>query len=215
MTRPTYLLVAAMLAVALGLGSWLLSSKENPPTPEHALPTATPSITLTVSPASPDTSPESASPAATTPAQEETATSDDVLDRVDVVADHDHLGEELVGEGEPAVPADENQATRYEDYEAQAVAFVTAYARPDVDDKDQWWLNVEPFLSAQARVLYRDVDPGMVPFTHVTGEATIMPTEAPEHLLVPVHVPTDAGVWLVEFGTDELGTHVLGISRVN
>lgn len=210
MTKSTLLVIAATFA-AIGLGAWLLTRAESQPTPEQALPPSTPHITLTVTPPESDTTPETSTPTPSQPTQAQTeASAEPHSNDVD-----DHLGGNLTEEGEPARPADEAQAARYADYADQAVAFVTAYARPEGDDQDRWWAGVEPYLSADARESYRDVDPGMVPFTQVTGTAAVMPTEAPEHLLVPVHVPTDAGVWLVEFGTDEHGTHVLGISRVS
>jgi hypothetical protein len=78
-----------------------------------------------------------------------------------------------------------------------AVAFMTAFARPARGSAAGWWRTVAPYLTAQAREDYRGVDPASVPFTRVTGPATVLPPEEESHLVVLLKVPTDAGVYVV------------------
>lgn len=209
MRRPSAAAALLLCIVLAAAAHWVTRGADHADRSD-AGPAPRPAITLTLAP-----------PSAPSPAPGHTPTptlAPSVQTQRPAASAGAGTGEDVEPEGEalapdqPAVPADAAQQARFDSYQDQASAFVSAYARVDPVDERSWWAGVEPFLSAQARELYRDVDPGMVPFTRVTGPAAVMPSEAPEHLLVPVLVPTDAGMWLVEIGTDETGTWVFGIS---
>lgn len=75
-----------------------------------------------------------------------------------------------------------------------AMAAMTAFARPDVEQA-VWWRGLAPRLSAPARRAYGTVNAVNVPATRVTGMGTLVDTESP--YLAGVDVPTDAGVYRV------------------
>lgn len=108
-----------------------------------------------------------------------------------------------------AIPRNREQAQQFALYAAAAAAFLDDFARPDPGVSDgQWWAAVRPHLSDAAAEAYRGTDPRMVPFTKVTGPATILPTTAPSHLLRLARVPTDAGYYRVEMETDASGIRI-------
>lgn len=90
----------------------------------------------------------------------------------------------------PATWTDDVRATALE----EAVAAVAAFAQPDLD-YDTWWEQVEPHLSLQAQVVYNTVDPRLVPVRAVTGAPVLI--DESSTLLTEVHVPTDAGPYVV------------------
>lgn len=75
-----------------------------------------------------------------------------------------------------------------------ARATVAAFAATD-QTADQWWSGLEPLLTPQARPVYQDVDPRLVPVTEVTGEPEV--TDETSTLLAEVAVPTDIGSYTV------------------
>lgn len=60
---------------------------------------------------------------------------------------------------------------------------------------DAWWEGLEPLLTPQARPVYQDVDPRLVPATQVTGDPEV--TDETSTLLAEVVVPTDIGRYTV------------------
>lgn len=75
-----------------------------------------------------------------------------------------------------------------------ARATMTAFAATD-RTAAAWWDELEPLLTPQARPVYRDVDPRLVPVTEVTGEPEV--TDETSTLLAEVAVPTDIGPYTV------------------
>lgn len=75
-----------------------------------------------------------------------------------------------------------------------ARATMTAFAATD-QDADAWWDGLEPLLTPQARPVYQDVDPRLVPVTQVTGDPEV--TDETSTLLAEVAVPTDIGPYTV------------------
>ena len=75
-----------------------------------------------------------------------------------------------------------------------ARATMTAFAATD-RTAAAWWDGLRPLLTPQARPVYQDVDPRLVPVTEVTGEPEI--TDETSTLLAEVEVPTDIGSYTV------------------
>jgi hypothetical protein len=75
-----------------------------------------------------------------------------------------------------------------------ARATMTAFVATD-KTADAWWDELEPLLTPQARPVYQDVDPRLVPVTQVTGEPEV--TDETSTLLAEVAVPTDIGPYTV------------------
>lgn len=75
-----------------------------------------------------------------------------------------------------------------------AAAAMTAFARPHLDAQ-QWWAELNPFLSNAARTAYEGTDPARVSATTVTGEGQLGPWES--GYLATVTIPTDAGDYQV------------------
>lgn len=75
-----------------------------------------------------------------------------------------------------------------------ALATMTAFAATD-RSAAAWWDALEPLLTPQARPVYQDVDPRLVPVTEVTGEPEL--TDETSTLLAEVSVPTDIGPYTV------------------
>lgn len=55
---------------------------------------------------------------------------------------------------------------------------------------------------------YEGTDPQNVPFSKVTGPATIVPSDAPSELLAISRIPTDAGWYRVEMTTTGDGIRI-------
>ncbi|MFI9484911.1 hypothetical protein ACIG47_00850 [Promicromonospora sp. NPDC052451] len=75
-----------------------------------------------------------------------------------------------------------------------ARATMTAFAATD-QTAAAWWDGLEPLLTPQARPVYQDVDPRLVPVTQVTGDPEV--TDETSTLLAEVAVPTDIGPYTV------------------
>lgn len=91
---------------------------------------------------------------------------------------------------------------------------MAAFARPERGtSQERWWAQVERRLADVAQDAYAGTDPQSVPFTEVTGEAVIVPTDAPSGLLVMARVPTDDGPYLVEMVTAPEGIRVSRATR--
>lgn len=80
--------------------------------------------------------------------------------------------------------------------EAASVAqkVMVLFARPGVD-ATRWMKDLEPYLSPQAQQDYQGSNPANVPARKVTARAAVVATDSAR--LARVHVPTDAGVYLV------------------
>lgn len=118
-------------------------------------------------------------------------------------------------EGEPvdptaaATPRDELQSKQFSGYAKAAESFMADFARPATTvSEQQWWAKVVPHLSEQAVTAYEGTDPQNVPFSKVTGPATIVPSDAPSELLAISRIPTDAGWYRVEMTTTGDGIRI-------
>lgn len=181
-------------------------------------PPATPQVTLApLNPADPPADPTAAGPSGdavttTAPAAPTPTWADD--DELVLAGDPAPIDMSTPPEaaGTTVSPRDEEHARELEHYEDAAVAFMSAFARPDPGtDPADWWAEVEPLMADRAAGEYALTDPQQVPFTKVTGPARSVPTPAPTHLLRQVRVPTDAGSYLVGMETDERGIHVVDL----
>ncbi len=113
---------------------------------------------------------------------------------------------------QPQRPA---RGARAAGYERAATAFLTDFARPPATTTDaRWWAKVVPHLSERAVADYLGTDPQQVAFSKLTGPAEVVPSDGPADLLTAVEVPTDAGLYRVEFETDEAGRHVTRVAPV-
>ena len=70
---------------------------------------------------------------------------------------------------------------------AFAVTGMTAFARTDTAARTLWWARLSPMLSDDAKLDFAHTDPSKVPFTAVTGAASVV--EASAHQVL-VSVPT-------------------------
>jgi hypothetical protein len=75
-----------------------------------------------------------------------------------------------------------------------ARATMLAFAATD-QTAAAWWDGLMPLLTPQARPVYQDVDPRLVPVTEVTGDPKV--TDETSTLLAEVAVPTDVGPYTV------------------
>lgn len=73
-----------------------------------------------------------------------------------------------------------------------AEAAMAAFAQPGAAH-DQWWQDLEPFLTQQAAALYVTVDTENLPPSEVTDSAIIVQDESA--YVAQVEVPTDAGTY--------------------
>ena len=76
----------------------------------------------------------------------------------------------------------------------RAVAFLRAFARPDLPAED-WHAGLTGFMTPEAAELFAYVDPANVPATQVTGTPAVSPGGSV--YLAVVQVPTDAGTYRV------------------
>ena len=185
------LVLAAVVLVAL----WFLQQRDDAP-PAPSQPSATSSAPTAAAPA-----PATPTPAATTPMSSSPPEAPAVNpvepegDPVDPTA--------------PATARDEDQAKQFTAYAKAAEAFMADFARPAATvTEQQWWTKVSGHLSEQAVTAYEGTDPQNVPFTTVTGPATIVPSDAPSQLLAIARVPTDAGWYRVEMTTTGDGIRI-------
>lgn len=77
----------------------------------------------------------------------------------------------------------------------RAVAFMRAFARPDLS-AEEWHAGIAGFMSDQGAEMFAYVDPANVPASQVTGEPEVLEEES-TGTLAQLHVPTDAGTYLV------------------
>lgn len=75
-----------------------------------------------------------------------------------------------------------------------AVAVMRAFAQHG--PAAVWWGRLKPLLTDDAQLVYRDVDPALIPATKVTGPGHL--GEELPGLVQQVAVPTDAGVFVVD-----------------
>ena len=75
-----------------------------------------------------------------------------------------------------------------------AIAFMTLYSRPSLDELT-WWRGVSGYFTPQAAIDYHGIDPINIPASKVTGAAKTLPSGSTQ--LSKVHVPTNAGIYLV------------------
>ena len=92
------------------------------------------------------------------------------------------------------------------------------FARPPGPASEQhWWAKVAPHLTDAAAAAYEGTDPQNVPFTQVTGPASVLLTDtppdpltdAPNDLLLLARVSTDAGWYRVEMCTVPEGIRIV------
>jgi type IV secretory pathway VirB10-like protein len=185
------LVLAAVVLVAL----WFLQQRDDAP-PAPSQPSATSSAPTAAAPA-----PATPTPAATTPMSSSPPEAPAVNpvepegDPVDPTA--------------PATARDEDQAKQFTAYAKAAEAFMADFARAAATvTEQQWWSKVSGHLSEQAVTAYEGTDPQNVPFTAVTGPATIVPSDAPTQLLAIARVPTDSGWYRVEMTTTADGIRI-------
>lgn len=183
------IVLAAVVLVAL----WFLQQRDDtPPAPSQpsatsSAPTVGAPVPVTPTPA-PSTSTSTPQAPAVNPVEPEG-------DPVDPTA--------------PAAARDEDQAKQFTAYAKAAEAFMADFARPAATvTEQQWWTKVSGHLSEQAVTAYEGTDPQNVPFTAVTGPATIVPSEAPSQLLAIARVPTDSGWYRVEMTTTADGIRI-------
>lgn len=183
------LVLAAVVLVAL----WFLQQRDDTP-PAPSQPSATSSAPTVAAPA----------PVTPTPATS-TSTSTPQAPAVNPVEPEG----DLVDPTAPATARDEDQAKQFTAYAKAAEAFMADFARPAATvTEQQWWTKVSGHLSEQAVTAYEGTDPQNVPFTAVTGPATIVPSEAPSQLLAIARVPTDSGWYRVEMTTTADGIRI-------
>lgn len=80
------------------------------------------------------------------------------------------------------------------DAQERAVAFMRAFARPDLP-AEEWFQGISGLMTDNGAQLFAHVDPVNVPASEVTGQGQVLENVSPS--LAEVHVETDAGVYLV------------------
>ena len=130
-------------------------------------------------PSTPSTLPATPTPISLSPAP---ATATEAL------GDDDNHGQMRSTAPEPTADKDRAEAV------LAAEKVMVLFARTGVG-ADRWMKDLEPYLSAQAQQDYQGTDPANVPARKVTGRATVVATDSAR--LARVHVPTNAGVYLV------------------
>ena len=190
------LVLAAVVLVAL----WFLQQRDDAPQVPPQ-PSATSSAPTVAAPAPVTPTPAAATPTGTT----STSTSTPQAPAVNPVEPEG----DPVDPTAPATARDEDQAKQFTAYAKAAEAFMVDFARPAATvAEQQWWTKVSGHLSEQAVTAYEGTDPQNVPFTAVTGPATIVPSDAPTQLLAIARVPTDAGWYRVEMTTTADGIRI-------
>ena len=190
------IVLAAVVLVPL----WFLQQRDDAP-PAPSQPSATSSAPTVAAPV-----PVTPTPAAATPTlATSTSTSTPQAPAVNPVEPEG----DPVDPTAPATARDEDQAKQFTAYAKAAETFMADFARPATTvTEQQWWTKVSGHLSEQAVTAYEGTDPQNVPFTAVTGPATIVPSDAPSQLLAIARVPTDAGWYRVEMTTTADGIRI-------
>ncbi len=98
------------------------------------------------------------------------------------------------GEQNPAEEAPTWDAAAEEAAADRAVAFMRAFARPELP-AEQWHAGIAGLMSPGGAELFAYVDPANVPASEVTGEVEVLDPSSGS--LAEVHVATDAGTYLV------------------
>ena len=190
------LVLAAVVLVAL----WFLQQRDDAP-PAPAQPSTTSSAPTAAAPVPATTTPAATTPTLATP----TSSSPPEAPAVNPVEPEG----DQVDPTAPATARDEDQAKQFTAYAKAAEAFMADFARPAATvTEQQWWSKVSGHLSEQAVTAYEGTDPQNVPFTAVTGPATIVPSDAPTQLLAIARVPTDSGWYRVEMTTTADGIRI-------
>lgn len=190
------LVLAAVVLVAL----WFLQQRDEAP-PATAQPSATSSAPTVAAPVPVTPTPAAATPTGTT-STSSSAPEAPAVNPVEPEGDP-------VDTTAPATARDEDQAKQFTAYAKPAEAFMADFARPAATvTEQQWWTKVAGHLSEQAVTAYEGTDPQNVPFTTVTGPATIVPSDAPSQLLAIARVPTDSGWYRVEMTTTADGIRI-------
>jgi len=182
-----------VLAAAVLVALWFLQQRDDAP-PAPAQPSAT-SPTPTVAAPATATPTRTTSPSPSTPEAPAVNPVEPEGDQVDPTA--------------PATARDNHQAKQFTVYAKAAEAFMADFARPpSAVTERQWWAKVSGHLSEQAVTAYEGTDPQNVPFTTITGSATIVPSDAPSELLAIARILTDAGWYRVEMTTTADGIRI-------
>ena len=190
------LVLAAVVLVAL----WFLQQRDDTP-PAPSQPSATSSAPTVAAPAPVTPTPAAATPTGTT----STSTSTPQAPAVNPVEPEG----DPVNPTAPATARVEDHAKQFTAYAKAAEAFMVDFARAAATvTEQQWWTKVSGHLSEQAVTAYEGTDPQNVPFTTVTGPATIVPSDAPSQLLAIARVPTDSGWYRVEMTTTADGIRI-------
>lgn len=195
-----WLTVSGVILLGVAAAVWLL----DPRTPEAAQPPTTqphqvqtpapPGETATTSAATP-TPTSAAGPTKATDA----ATPTDEPTRQDGDLDEHEHGEQVSG---APTPATTTQQKRWEQARGIAEEAAQAFARPSAAiSESQWWRDAGTHFSARARADYAGTDPAGVPWSRVEGKGVMVPTDAPDQLLMIVEVPVDTGTVRVELTT--------------
>lgn len=87
-----------------------------------------------------------------------------------------------------------------------AVRFLKAAVRPRPSRSEQWWVQVAPFLTADALFAYVGFDPAAISYTSVVGRGKVVARPGPAEAIV--HVPTDTGMWRVRVVNELTGLHI-------
>lgn len=181
--------IVVIVVVALAIGTWIGWPREGGPVD----PTAQESSGF-VAPGGPDDFDDlegaSNDDAGSAPATEEVEGDPDAGDPAVEVTAEPEFDETAPSE---AVEATWDDAVRAAARDA-ARATMTAFAATD-QAAPAWWDGLKPLLTPQARPVYQDVDPRLVPVTEVTGEPEL--TDETSTLLAEVAVPTDIGPYTV------------------
>ncbi len=190
------LVLAGVVLVAL----WFLQQRDDEP-PAQTQPTSTSSAPTVTAPVPVTPARAAATPTGTS----STSTSAPQAPAVNPVEPEG----DPVDPTAPATARDEDQAKQFTAYAKAAEAFMADFARPAATvTEQQWWTKVSGHLSEQAVTAYEGTDPQNVPFTAVTGPATIVPSDAPSQLLAIARVPTDSGWYRVEMTTTADGIRI-------
>lgn len=106
---------------------------------------------------------------------------------------------ELLDDGSTVAPSPASTLVWDAKSQADAVTVATTvmkrFARPTTASATRWWPTLRPLLTGKAQADYEWVDPMNVPVTSVTGPGRV--DVASKASVARVHVPTNAGVYLV------------------
>lgn len=134
-------------------------------------------------------------PADTEPSHQPTSVLATDDPETEYLGDYEGIPEDTAG---PRTPTAEQQQAAME----RATLAVEAYYASD--DPDQWFDNLEPMLSRQARKAYATVDPSRIPAdVDVTGDASVVRHEGGG--AITIAVPTTSGDTQVDLIVEEPG----------